>query len=228
MHSARVLQATERQYRASRFRGGPATRKSHSIEILERHAYVATALGRRSTLTVDKSLSSEERTSIASSAGVTPAPSSSSFELERSAVLGTALAALLLRTALGAGFSSGSFLFVARSKIPRMARGNGSSCHAHAPSTSPLNEIYSSPEVCHDFFYLKGRKADRPMFYTRRGMWSWEHHVGLKTPGAPPLFPRMIRGMYRRLFLFTILDPMHFGCLLVCTISGSVRPSQGL
>ena len=35
----------------------------------------------------------------------------------------------------------------------------------------------------------KGRKADRPMFYTRRGMWGWEHHVGLKTPGGPPLFP---------------------------------------
>ena len=150
MHSARVLQATERQYRASRFRGGPATRKSHSIEILERHAYVATALGRRSTLTVDKSLSSEERTSIASSAGVTPAPSSSSVELERVARLGTALAAFLPRTAVGLAVGaaiSSVFLFVARG----MARGNGSSCHAHAPSTSPLNVVrrgMSSPEVC--------------------------------------------------------------------------------
>ena len=29
------------------------------------------------------------------------------------------------------------------------------------------------------------------MFYTRRGMWGWEHQVGLKTPGAPPLFPSL-------------------------------------
>ena len=80
-----------------------------------------------------------------------------------------------------------------------MACGNGrSSCHAHAPSTSPLNEICSSPEVCYDFFYLKGRKADRPMFYTRRGMWGWEHHVGLKTPGAPPLFPGRGMGRHER------------------------------
>ena len=32
------------------------------------------------------------------------------------------------------------------------------------------------------------------MFSTRRGMWGWEHHVGLKTPGPPPLFPQRKAG----------------------------------
>ena len=102
------------------------------------------------------SVSSEEPRSIGSGSSACAqdiAPSSP--EPERSAVTGTALAALV-RAVLRAGASACSFLFATRAfKSGGMARGNGSSCHAHAPSTSPLNEIYSSPEVCiEDFSFL--------------------------------------------------------------------------